>query len=194
MSLIKEEINYDDDDDVSGFGSRVSGFGNEPALRHNPLGRALPPLPPVPACRRPPPLRWTLCLHELETERRGGGVKVGRVGDLQVDSVFVQGLEVLLEEAVDQAVVRVPHAPACDFCITQFKAQGPSRTCNESNEEEEEAPAFGVRVSRFESRVSGFGLRVTCSSTRGGGSGHSGAQGSEEGSYLRLIDLCITHF
>ena len=26
-----------------------------------------------------------------------------------------------------------------DFCITQLKAQGPSRTCNESKEEEEEA-------------------------------------------------------
>jgi len=25
-----------------------------------------------------------------------------------------------------------------DSCITQLKAQGPSRTCNESNEEEEE--------------------------------------------------------
>ena len=25
-----------------------------------------------------------------------------------------------------------------DSCITQFKAQGPSRTCNESKEEEEE--------------------------------------------------------
>jgi len=25
-----------------------------------------------------------------------------------------------------------------DFCITQLKAQGPSRTCNESTEEEEE--------------------------------------------------------
>jgi len=24
-----------------------------------------------------------------------------------------------------------------DFCITQLKAQGPSRTCNESKEEEE---------------------------------------------------------
>jgi len=26
-----------------------------------------------------------------------------------------------------------------DVCITQLKAQGPSRTCNESKEEEEEA-------------------------------------------------------
>jgi len=32
-----------------------------------------------------------------------------------------------------------------DFCITQLKAQGPSRTCNESKEEEEKnlgLPAF----------------------------------------------------
>jgi len=27
-----------------------------------------------------------------------------------------------------------------NFCITQLKAQGPSRTCNESKEEEEEEP------------------------------------------------------
>ena len=30
-----------------------------------------------------------------------------------------------------------------DFCITQLKAQGPSRTCNESQEEEEEEEARG---------------------------------------------------
>ena len=32
-----------------------------------------------------------------------------------------------------------------DLCITQLKAEGPSRTCNESKEEEEEA--FKVTVS-----------------------------------------------
>ena len=34
-----------------------------------------------------------------------------------------------------------------DFCITQLKAQGPSRTCNESKEEEEEGVS-GKRVVR----------------------------------------------
>ena len=35
-----------------------------------------------------------------------------------------------------------------DSCITQLKAQGPSRTCNESKEEEEEAyHQVGFRVS-----------------------------------------------
>jgi len=41
--------------------------------------------------------------------------------------------------------VRVPlwegegcHHPVVDYCITQHKAQGPSRTCNKSKEEEEE--------------------------------------------------------
>ena len=60
-----------------------------------------------------------------------------------------------------------------DSCITQLKAQGPSRTCNESKEEEEEIgpfrPAchvvklsgFGFRVSGFRFRVSGFGFRVS---------------------------------
>jgi len=32
-----------------------------------------------------------------------------------------------------------------DFCITQLKAQGPSRTCNESKEEEEALNVGGCR-------------------------------------------------
>ena len=35
-----------------------------------------------------------------------------------------------------------------DSCITQLKAQGPSRTCNESKEEEEEEEGGGVAASR----------------------------------------------
>jgi len=51
-----------------------------------------------------------------------------------------------------------------DSCITQSKAQGPSRTCNESKEEEEEEPgrkAFrsqGLSVIRLR-QVSGLGTR-----------------------------------
>jgi len=39
-----------------------------------------------------------------------------------------------------------------DSCVTQLKAQGPSRTCNESKseEEEEEEEASAFRVQRFE--------------------------------------------
>ena len=33
-----------------------------------------------------------------------------------------------------------------DFCITQLKAQGPSRTCNESKEEEEDFTEIVFRV------------------------------------------------
>ena len=37
-----------------------------------------------------------------------------------------------------------------DACITQLKAQGPSRTCNESNEEEEEKlPALPETIQRW---------------------------------------------
>ena len=50
-----------------------------------------------------------------------------------------------------------------DPCITQLKAQGPSRTCNESNEEEEEAywgtgvhGLWGTRVLGY----TGLGLEV----------------------------------
>ena len=41
-----------------------------------------------------------------------------------------------------------------DSCITQLKAQGPSRTCNESNDEEEEVAglAEGARASAGASR------------------------------------------
>jgi len=35
-----------------------------------------------------------------------------------------------------------------DSCITQLKAQGPARTCNESKEEEEEASRLGGRPCR----------------------------------------------
>jgi len=57
-----------------------------------------------------------------------------------------------------------------DSCITQLKAQGPSRPCNERKEEEEgEAPAHArFRLSHFDSgfrvfgfRISGFGFQVS---------------------------------
>jgi len=35
-----------------------------------------------------------------------------------------------------------------DSCITHLKAQGPSRTCNESKEEEEEAWVVGAKEKR----------------------------------------------
>jgi len=56
-----------------------------------------------------------------------------------------------------------------DACITQLKAQGPSRTCNESNKEEE-----GVhRRADLADDVQDHVLR-----------------GTKAGSYLRLIDSC----
>jgi len=42
----------------------------------------------------------------------------------------------------------VPYLRLTDSCITQLKAQGPSRTCNESKEEEEVARACRFRVKR----------------------------------------------
>jgi hypothetical protein len=38
-----------------------------------------------------------------------------------------------------------------DFCITQLKAQGPYRTCNESKEEEEDFTEIVFRVEGFPS-------------------------------------------
>ena len=68
-----------------------------------------------------------------------------------------------------------------DSCITQLKAQGSSRTCNESKEEEEasqpdaENPFIFVLVVKVENN--NF-TEMCC--------------GTEAGSYLRLIDSCIT--
>ena len=69
-----------------------------------------------------------------------------------------------------------------DFCITQLKAQGPSRTCNESKEEEEKG--LGQTRSRGRRRRG----------RAGGAWGLEGSEplmcsGSEAGSYLRLIDF-----
>ena len=69
-----------------------------------------------------------------------------------------------------------------DFCITQFKAQGPARTCNESKEEDEkgsnDAPELlsrstalidlepwrrdrsSFRVVSFELRIEKFSFRM----------------------------------
>jgi len=47
-----------------------------------------------------------------------------------------------------------------DSCVTQLKAQGPSRTCNESKEEEEEAYSC-IRAWGFGLWVQGLGLRVS---------------------------------
>jgi len=44
-----------------------------------------------------------------------------------------------------------------DSCITQLKAQGPSRTCNESKEEEEEEE----EVTGFEVQVAGLKADLT---------------------------------
>ena len=41
-----------------------------------------------------------------------------------------------------------------DSCITQLKAQGPSRTCNESKEEEEGSPGTPDDVIKEDSHVS----------------------------------------
>jgi len=50
----------------------------------------------------------------------------------------VQGL---LFRAQVKCVWTVAYLRLIDSCITQLKAQGPSRTCNESKEEEEEEEA-----------------------------------------------------
>jgi len=65
-----------------------------------------------------------------------------------------------------------------DSCITPLKAQGPARTCHESKEEEEEAPAWWLSTSRALQFKNNY-FTAMCS-------------GSEAGSYLRIIDFYIT--
>ena len=70
-----------------------------------------------------------------------------------------------------------------DSCITQLKAQGPSRTINESQKQEEER----------RSRRGGITPRATPVCFRFKSNYLAGmCSGSEAGSYLRLIDFCIT--
>ena len=70
-----------------------------------------------------------------------------------------------------------------DSCITQLKAQGPSRTCNESKEEEE-APQDPPRV--------GAGLIILLPCTGPTTTSQKCDVVTEAGSYLRRIDFCIT--
>jgi len=97
-----------------------------------------------------------------------------------------------------------------DACITHLKAQGPPRTYNESKEEEEDTrwrppvAAFlrGIAAHGCESYTP-WGLAMHGSATvrRGAAAeaimGRSliaaGRSASEEGSYLRLIDLYLGH-
>jgi len=47
-----------------------------------------------------------------------------------------------------------------DSCITQLKAQGPSRTCNESKEEEEEDALVIIFCCWLGLRAYGLGFRI----------------------------------
>jgi len=50
------------------------------------------------------------------------------------------------------------HLRLIDSCITQIKAQGPSRTCTESKEEEEEEESFWKSVA---SKIFGTSTMLT---------------------------------
>ena len=66
-----------------------------------------------------------------------------------------------------------------DSCITQLKAQGPSRTCNESKEEEEEEEDSGKRGEegwRAARSEHGFGTKIDRAS--GGEGWLDGCEGS----------------
>ena len=86
---------------------------------------------------------WCVRLSESERERVWGRtVVVAADGVAQRGQPLVDALHhhlrcVVVTEA--GSYLRLVH-----FCITQLKAQGPSRTCNESREEEEEPP-YGIK-------------------------------------------------
>ena len=75
------------------------------------------------------------------------------VAALQLDLRELRGRQLVRELRGRQLAFGgcIDRGPACvgssclrrvDSCITQLKAQGPSRTCDESKEEEEDAPAL----------------------------------------------------
>ena len=67
------------------------------------------------------------------------------MGRLGLDAVFVQHvvLVVRLAALLPVACEEGSYLRLIDSCISQLKAQGPSRTCNESKEEEEEVKVGG---------------------------------------------------
>ena len=66
----------------------------------------------------------------------------------------------------------MPPAQIIDSCITQLKAQGPSRTCNESKAEEEEEElvpksincSLGNRTEKKQIPSVGSSIRLVCTS------------------------------
>ena len=69
------------------------------------------------------------------------------------ETVKAESRDVVVTEAVS-------YLRLTDSCITQLKAQGPARTCNESQKNAEaSAPGFEIRDSGFGVRVSGFGIQ-----------------------------------
>ena len=60
-----------------------------------------------------------------------------------------------------RASFRISYLRLIDPCITQLKAQGPARTCNESKEEEEEGPCLTIFM-RASLRISWRLLFMSC--------------------------------
>ena len=94
------------------------------------------------------------------------------------------------------------HLRVIDSCITQLKAQGPSRTCNQSKEEEYEVEGAGLRLTilaageRLADMPIPDRLKQSCTerySSQFENNCLAEIRSSfEEGLYIRLIDLCIT--
>ena len=82
------------------------------------------------------------------------------------------------------------HLRLIDSCITQLKAQGPSRTCNKSEEEGDLRPGRPIRWARH--RQGGRASLEQTPSPRTSGAENRGVVVTEAGSHLRLIDSCIT--
>ena len=58
-------------------------------------------------------------------------------------------------------IVSVSGARISGTCITQLKAQGPSRTCHEGKGEEEEVSGAGMRVQDSSFQATAFGFQVS---------------------------------
>ena len=66
-----------------------------------------------------------------------------------------------------------PYLRLIDSCITQLKAQGPSRTCNESKEKEEQQPRGFCADCSASMQAGVAAARVMGRNPRVGGSTHN---------------------
>jgi len=87
-----------------------------------------------------------VCVCVCVCTRERGGVHEGDgVRDVELEAEDVETHALARDDVVADHLQAGSYLRLIDSCITQLQAQGPSRTCNESKEEEERR---GVHLGR----------------------------------------------